>query len=264
MKIWHQSMTVLEDLPDYAARMTAHIRTVVRPDTEVVLHGLLPGTYPANYPGSDIGYAALFALHSLQFPLQALNAQKGGFDAFAACTLVDPLLRQAATLVDIPVVAAGETCFRAAAAGGRKFGMLIFIDRMAQHYLEQVRDFGLTDRCVGIESVGFGFKDVVNSFDNPGKVKDLFAVAARRMIAKGAQAIIPGEIPMNVLLASSGMREVDGVPLLDSLALTLQAAEVAVDNAATAPARSGWTQDKVPRERLEQVLRFYGLDRFLK
>lgn len=262
MKIWHQSMTVLEDLPDYAARMTAHIRTVVRPDTEVVLHGLQPGTYPANYPGSDIGHAALFALHSLQFPLQALNAEKAGFDAFAACTLVDPLLREARDLVRIPVVAAGETCFRAAAAGGRKFGMLIFIDRMAQHYREQVRDLGFPDHCVGIEPVGFSFKDVVNSFDDPGRVKDLFAVAARRMIARGAQAIIPGEIPMNVLLTTSGMRDVDGVPLLDSLALTLQAAEAAVD--APAPQSGGWVGDKVPRERLEQVLRFYGLDRFLK
>ena len=262
MKIWHQSMTVLEDLPDYAEQMTAHIRTVVRPDTEVVLHGLLPGTYPANYPGSDIGHAALFALHSLQFPLQALNAEKAGFDAFAACTLVDPLLREARDMVRIPVVAAGETCFRAAAAGGRRFGMLIFIDRMAQHYLEQVRDLGLSDRCVGVEPVGFTFKDVVNSFDDPGRVKDLFARAARRMIAKGARAIIPGEIPMNVLLATSGMREVDGVPLLDSLALTLQAAEAAVD--APASQASGWVGDKVPRERLEQVLRFYGLDRFLK
>lgn len=262
MRIWHQSMTVLEDLPDYAARLSAHIRTVVRADTQVVLHGLLPGTYLANYPGSDIGYAALFALHSLQFPLQALNAEKSGFDAFAACTLVDPLLREARSLVRIPVVAAGETCFRAATEGGRKFGMLIFIDRMIQHYEEQVRYLGLSGHCVGIEPVGFTFKDVVNSFDDPGCVKDLFAGAARRMIAKGAQAIIPGEVPMNLLLTTSGMCEVDGVPLLDSLALTLQAAQAAVD----APLRQhpGWVGDKVPRERLEQVLRFYGLDRFLK
>jgi len=31
-------MTVLEDLPDDAAQMRAHIRTEVRPDTEVVQH----------------------------------------------------------------------------------------------------------------------------------------------------------------------------------------------------------------------------------
>jgi len=31
-------MTVLEDLPDDAAQMRAHIRTEVRPDAEVVKH----------------------------------------------------------------------------------------------------------------------------------------------------------------------------------------------------------------------------------
>lgn len=261
MRIWHQSLTVLDDLPDYAARMRAHVRSAVRPDTEVVLHGLMPGTYPANYPGTDIGYGALFTLHSLQFPLQALNAERQGFDAFACCTLPDPMLREARSLVRIPVVGAGEVCFREAARHGR-FGMLVFIDRMAQRYLEQVRDLGLSAQCVGVEPVGFGFQDVVKSFDDPRRVQDLFAQSARRMIARGAQAIIPGEIPLNVLLASSGMREVDGVPLLDSLALTLKAAEAAVD--APAPPAAGWVGDKVPRERLLQVLRFYGLDRFLK
>lgn len=31
MRIWHQSLTVLGDLPAYEARMQAHIRKVVRP-----------------------------------------------------------------------------------------------------------------------------------------------------------------------------------------------------------------------------------------
>src|SRR2546421_3491 len=108
MRIWHQSLTVLEDVPDYAARMQRHIGAIVGPDTEVVLHGLLPGTYPANYPGDDIGYAFLFAMHSLQWPVQALNAQHAGFDAFAMCTLPDPMLREVRTIVDIPVVGGGE------------------------------------------------------------------------------------------------------------------------------------------------------------
>jgi allantoin racemase len=260
MRIWHQSLTVLEDVPEYAARMREHVKRVVQPETEVVLHGLLPGTYPANYPGDDIGYAFLFAMHSLQFPLQALNAEREGFDAFAACTLPDPMLREARSLVDIPVVGAGEVCFSAAAAGGRKFGMLLFIDRMAERYKEQIRAMGLEANCVGVEPVGFTFKDAMAGFKNPGVIMDRFDIAARRLIAAGARAIIPGEIPLNVLLASIGKRDVDGVPLLDSLALTLQAAE----RAPRERAREGWTGAKPPRERVEQVLRYYGLGRFLE
>ena len=260
MRIWHQSLTVLEDVPEYAARMREHIRRAVRPDTEVVLHGLLPGTYPANYPGDDISYAFFFAMHSLQFPLQALNAEKAGFDAMAVCTLPDPMLREARSLVDIPVVGAGEVCFAAAAAGGRKFGMLLFIDRMAERYREQIREMRLEANCVGIEPVGFTFREAMAAFANPGLIMDRFDIAARRLIAAGARAIIPGEIPLNVLLASIGKRDVDGVPLLDSLALTLQAAE----KAPRERPREGWSGAKPPRERVEQVLRYYGLSRFLE
>ena len=55
MRIWHQSFTVLEDLPDYRQAMEAHIRKVLRPDTAFTMHGVLPGTYPSNYPGTDLG-----------------------------------------------------------------------------------------------------------------------------------------------------------------------------------------------------------------
>jgi Asp/Glu/hydantoin racemase len=267
MRIWHQSLTVLEDVPEYAARMRRHIRSVVRRDTEVVLHGVLPGTYPANYPGDDIGYAFLFAMHGLQFPVQALNAERAGFDAFAICTLPDPMLREVRSLVGIPVVGASEVCFNAAAMQGRRFGMLLFIDRMAARYLEQIRGHGLAERCVGVLPLGIGFQDVMAAFGKPAPVMDRFLKAARGLIAAGAQAIIPGEIPLNVLLASEGLKSVDGVPLLDSLALTLQAAESAVDEATAsgvAPECEGWANSMPPRQRVDEVLRFYGLDRFLR
>ena len=40
MKIWHQSFTVLSQLPPYAAALQAHFHKVARPDTEVVMHGM--------------------------------------------------------------------------------------------------------------------------------------------------------------------------------------------------------------------------------
>jgi len=266
MRIWHQSLTVLEDVPDYAGRIATHIRRVVRPDTEVVLHGLLRGTYPANYPGDDIGYAFLFAMHSLQFPLQALKAEREGFDAFAMCTLPDPMLRETRTLVEIPVVGGGEVCFNLARMLGQRFGMLLFIDRMAARYAEQIREHGLAERCVGIVPVGLRFNDVLAGFANPGPVIDKFRKAARELISAGADVIIPGEIPLNVLLATEGVQRVDDVPLVDSLAAILKMTESVVDlhrTAGFAASRRGWLHTAPPRQRVEEVLRFYGLDRFL-
>jgi Asp/Glu/hydantoin racemase len=266
MRIWHQSLTVLGDLPAYEARMHAHIRNVVRPGTEVVLHGMLPGTYPANYPGDDIAYRFFFTLHSMQWAVHALNAEAEGFDAFATCTLPDPILAELRTLVDMPVAGCGETCFRLAAQAGRRFGMLVFIDRMAERYREQIAALGLADRCVGVEPAGLRFSDVLGAFEQAGPVIDRFRAAARRMIAAGAAAIVPGEIPLNVLLASEGVREVDGVPLIDCLGATLKQAEAMVDaRAAGGPPRrpDGWSTSAPPRERVRQVLDFYGLGRHL-
>jgi allantoin racemase len=86
-------------------------------------------------------------------------------------------------------------------------------------------------------------------------------VAARALIADGADVIVPGEIPLNVLLASEGIRRVDDVPLIDSLAVTLKTTEMMVDLRVTtglAPSRRGWRHAAPRRERVEEVLAFYG------
>jgi Asp/Glu/hydantoin racemase len=266
MRIWHQSLTVLGQLPAYEERMRVHIQKIVRPDTEVVLHGMLPGTYPGNYPGDDIGFKFMFTMHSTQWAAHAINAESDGFDAFAICSLPDPMLAEIRTLVNIPVIGCGETCFHLATMYGQRFGMLLFIDRMATRYLQQIEGHGLARHCVGVQPVGFSFGDVLDSFDKPGEIVDRFRVAARRLIDAGADVIIPGEIPLNVLLASEGISRIDDVPLIDSLAVTLKMAEMMVDlrvSTGLAPSRRGWESAMPPRERVLQVLDFYGLGRHL-
>ena len=54
MRIWHQSFATLSRLPAYDAALRTHIRKVVRPDTEVVMHGMHKGTYRHDYPGTDL------------------------------------------------------------------------------------------------------------------------------------------------------------------------------------------------------------------
>lgn len=266
MRIWHQSMTVLEDLPAYKARIEQHARTVLRPDTEVVPHGLATDTYPGDYPGDDISYAALFRMHSLQWPAYALKAQQEGYDAFAMCTMIDPLLREIRTMVDMPVVGCAETCLLLAPMFGERFGMLLFIDRMAPLYREIVRSYGMAERCVGIVPVGFGFRDVLDAFGNPGPLIDRFRTAARKLIDAGADVVIPAEIPMNLLMASEGLHRVDDALVMDSLGLTLKMTEMMVElrkSTGLAPSRRGWTGAAPRAQRVQEVLRYYGLGRFM-
>ena len=262
MKIWHQSFTVLDDLPAYREAMERHIRKVVAPDTEVVLHGMRPGTYPDTYPGSDIAFASLYALHSQQWLANAVEAQDQGFDAYALCTLPNPMIREVRSVVDLPVVGYGEATFHLACQLGHRFGVLLFIDRMAPLYQEQLGLYGLADRCAGIRPVGFTFHEVLAAWHEPSALIRRFEEAAGRLIDAGADVLVPGEMPLNVLLATHGVQRVQGVPVLDGLAVTLKQCEMLVSlkrSVGLSQSRHGWMNAQPDRARVDQVLAFYGL-----
>jgi len=264
MKIWHQSFTVLDDLGPYHDALKSHFSRVARPDTQIDLHGMYPGTYRSNYPGTDIRHVALQYVHGLQFMLAAVAAQREGYDVYAISTLPEPALREIRALVDIPVVAYGESAMLTACMLGRKFGVLVFIDDLNELIAENARNHGLESRFAGAMPVGFTFNDVLKGFDDPGELIERFKLAARKLIAQGADVIIPGEAPMNVLLARNGVTEVDGVPVLDSLASWIKQAETMGDLrriSGIKPCRKGYYHKLPEMDRVSEIFSFYGLDR---
>lgn len=267
MKIWHQSFTVLEDLPAYRDAMAAHMKKVLRPDTQVEMHGQLKGTYPSNYPGTDLGFAALGTLHGVQWVLRAVEAERNGFDAYAMATIPNPLLREIRTIVNIPVVGYGEASYHVASMLGRRFAVLVFIDRMAPLLEDHIAGHGLASRCIGVRPSGVTFQEVLAGYAKPGPVIEKFQETARTVIRAGADVVIPGEMPLNVLLAINGVTSVDGVPILDGLAVTMKLAETFADLHKTigfSQTRHGFFGDRPDPKRLDEVLSFYGLDRLVK
>jgi allantoin racemase len=266
IRIWHHSFTVLSDLPQYDAALATHFARVSRPDTSIVLHGMQPGTYRAVYPGDDIKHVGLQYLHSLQFLAGAIRAEREGYDAFALSTLPEPALREIRALVSIPVVGYGEAAMRAAVRSAGRFGVLVFIPELTDLVVDNAARHGLGDRCVSVRDVGFRFEDVLAGMENPAPLIDRFRRAARGLIAAGAQAIIPGEAPLNVLLAAEGVTAVDGVPVIDSLGAWVLAAEDAVDRQRRGDSNPGEGYfNSVPGDgRRDEVLAFYGLTSLLR
>ncbi len=263
MRIWHQSFTVLNDLGLYHEALKEHFARVARPGTEIDLHGMAPGTYRSNYPGNDIRHVAMQYMHGMQFMLAATEAERRGYDVYAISTLPEPGLLEIRSLVDIPVVAYGESAMLTACMLGRKFGVLVFIDDMNELIVENVRGHGLASRFVGAQPVGFAFTDVLKAFDDPTDFIQGFQAAARKLIAQGAEVIIPGEAPMNVVLSRNGVTEVDGVPVLDSLAAWIKQAEAMYDLrhiCGIRPCSKGYYHKRPDPERVSEVFSFYGLD----
>ena len=264
MRIWHQSFTVLGNLPAYARALAAHFKKVARPGTEVVMHGMHDDTYKTNYPGTDIQYSYFQNLHASQFVLGGLAAEESGFDAYAIMTLPEPGLRDIRSLIDIPVVGYGESSILTASMLGDRMGVLLFIREMAPVIDSNVQRMGLTGRFAGAHFVGFGFDDVLKAFDDPNELLERFHAAARQLIASGAEAIIPGEAPLCVLLAKHGVSRVDDVPVVDAIGATIKMAEMMADlrkSCGLSPARSGYFTRQPPRARVRTLLDFYGISR---
>lgn len=260
MRIWHQSFTVLSDLAAYDEALRDHFKNVSRPDTEIVMHGMREGTYRTNYPGDDIKHVGFQFLHSIQFMQGALLAEREGFDAFALSTLPEPSLREIRSLVKIPVVGYGESATFLAGNDGRKFGALVFIPELAELFADNVRRHHYGSQLIGAMDVGFRFTDVLAAFSNPVHLIDKFKTSARHLISKGAQAIIPGEAPLNVLLAKEGIKDVDGIPIIDSLAAWVKRTENMVDEyRKQPPERNGYFNALCDTTKRDEILKFYGL-----
>jgi allantoin racemase len=262
-RIWHQSFTVLEQLPAYAARLQEHFKKVARSDTEVVMHGMHAKTYRTNYPGTDIRHNYMQYLHGQQFVLGGIAAEEAGFDAYAIMSIPEPALRETRSIIDIPVVGYGESAMLLARMLGERMGALIFIEGMTPIIEENARRVGLESKFGGARFVGFTFNDVLKAYEEPASLLERFYTAARAMIAEGIDVIIPGEAPLCALLMKHGVNRVDNVPIVDALGATIKMAEAMVDlkrSSGLAPARRGYFTDKPPRERVKELIELYGMN----
>ena len=143
MKIWHQSLTSINRVPQYRDAIMNHVSRVARPDVEVVLHGMQEETYPTHYPGHFITHSYLQNLHREQFVRAALMAEAAGYDAMFIGTIPDVGLLEARTLVDIPVVGYGQASFHMASMLGDCIGVVNFLTPLADELRQNAARYGL-------------------------------------------------------------------------------------------------------------------------
>jgi allantoin racemase len=258
VRIWHQSFTVLDDVPHYRDALARHLAAQAAPDTKIDLHGMRPGTYPSAYPGTHIGHVYLAGLHKEQFVAAALQAQDEGYDAFLIATIPDTAYEEVRSLVDIPVVAFGQTSVLMAGMLGDRVGIVNFIAALAPQLRRNLRNYRLDDLVGPIVQVDAAFTDVMAAYAEPGPLLAAFESAARRAIDAGANVIVPGEGPLNVFLADQGLTRVDDVPVVDSLGTCVRVAELRVA-AGDRASRRGFHHAQPERGLVDAARAFYGL-----
>jgi allantoin racemase len=187
-------------------------------------------TYPASLPERYVRYAVVESLFAQYFALQALRAERAGYDAFVIGTSQDPGLREARGWVDIPVLGYGETAAHVAAIVGERVGFVGFIPELAEPIAENLRRYGLDRRLAGFSFVGSGPESVAAAFEGrPEAFLASFHDAAAQVIAAGADVLVPADGLTNEILVAAGLRALDGVTVIDANGLLVTAAEYFVD-----------------------------------
>jgi len=221
MKIWHQSMTDLTQLPGYRRNMTDHAAKVLGAGHEVVIKGMPAGVYGRVAPVKALQYPYLEFLNARFICEAALAAEREGFDALSIGCYLDTGLKLARSLVDIPVVSITETSMLLSCSLGRRFGIVTIDPFMVDHFIGLAGEYGLSERVSSILSLD----PPIQEFDLEGdghRAEELFLQSCHRAIAEGADVIIPGEGVLNEFAFSRGITSCGGVPILDGNAAAWQ------------------------------------------
>jgi allantoin racemase len=252
MRIWHQSVTELDALPQYAASLSRRFADVASQGTEVVLHGVPPGTYGSSSPAQALAYPTERHRIADLVLRQVEQAEREGFDAVMIASFAEPALREARAALDIPVTSMTESALFAACSVASQVGIVTIGLAGVSMLQEGVGRHQLNSRVaavVGLEPTLTEF-DLQNAFKKPEVVRASFERACRTAIDAGADVIIPGEGVLNELAVHLGIQEVDSVGVLDAIAVTVLHTEMLVQAYRKAGLRTGrrWGYPRVPAD----------------
>lgn len=266
MKIWYQSFGDLSTLPRYRASLERHTASVVEPGNTVVVRGLRPGTYgPGSVPPiAFTRYPYLKYLNQLQMIDRALEAEAGGFDVFAIGCYHDPGLREARSVVGIPVLSIGEASMLIACSFAHTFGVVTMCDEFADYTKLLVQEYGLERRLAGVTVM----EPPLTEFDmedpqgRSRAILDAFTKCSDQLRTRGAELVIPGDGNLNEAVYMLKVTEASGLPVMDAVGCLVKLAEAY----AGMRARTGLEVSRAsyyarpPLEQLQEVRRNYGLE----
>src|SRR5947209_13845120 len=151
--IWHQSMHLLQDYGFYADTIVRHARDYVASDTEVVLHGLRAGTYGGLAPAQVLKHPYPYHVILDQALENCYQAQRQGFDAVALASYSEPFLREARSLVDIPVASLAESTLLVGCSMARRIGLVSITPEVVRMTWDIVDKHHLRERVSRIHTL---------------------------------------------------------------------------------------------------------------
>ncbi len=258
MKIWYQSYSAIGFDPrwkKYEEDLEKYVRKVARPDTKVDIRGV--EKMAAKMTESDY----MQYLHVAQVIERALQAEREGYDAFCIGGTLDLGHMYIREVLDIPVAFIAESSFYHACLLARRFGIVGMNERILRRQMDLVKFHGLEQRCVPgvhLDSTMLGVVELCEK--EPKRVIDMFTKAARQLIASGAGAIVPGFGAISSFFGEQNVHDVDGIPIVDIVAVVIKTAEMLVDMQKLGEKRSrAGSYTYASKDDLLATRKFYGV-----
>jgi allantoin racemase len=264
MRIWEQGLVATYSLPGYKEFILEHYAAYQRPGTQIVIHGVRDDASlaAAKIAGRAVNYAYLHRFHDTQILENVRRAEREGFDAVIIGVLQDSGLKEARSIVDIPVIGYGEVSMLTACMHGARFAFVAINPDMDALVRAMIRDQGFEPRAAPTAYMNCGYQDLGDAVaGKPERFLAAFKDAARKASREhGVDVLLPGQTIIAELLWREGIRELDGALVLDPRLPLLRMAEMLVDmrRAGFGVSRRGFYWAKPPAD-LEQAVRaFYA------
>ncbi len=231
MRIWHQSMTELDEIGVYKSSLESHATKILEPHHTVEVHGMPKGSYRGRTPTAALSNA--FAHHRILDPVldNAVHAERQGFDAFVVGSYSEPFLRELRSAVDIPVVSIAEATFLVACSIGRLAAPISNDPGVVTLVRQSIDMHGLDRRIQSPRSITPPLNELqlAEAFSDPSRLIQSFTETARTAIDDDADVIIPAEGVLSEFLYNNEITMIGSVPVIDSFGVTWAYAAMMVD-----------------------------------
>ena len=212
MRIWYQYpgpvMGIRSTVFELLERVFVRVK---RPETTIEVRAPKRGARASLWPHE---YFKFYAYREIFETLQ--RAEREGFDGVLIGQSAEPVLTESKELLQIPVTGIFESGIHLANQLGERFGLVTIPSppgvRPGKHVLpllRNIRKYGLESRFAGwqeIEMPSAAFNAAVGGGER-GPIHDAFFAAARALVDRGAETIVPAETLLSVALAVDGIIE---------------------------------------------------------
>jgi allantoin racemase len=169
--------------------------------------------------------------NSLGIVQRAYEAEKKGYDGFIIGCASDLGLKEARSMVNIPVVGSAEATAFLACSLGNKFSVITTDPTACGRTENLIRGYGLGDRLASVRCPAglTSHKNFAMMAEGPGQQKKVIEMLTGAMVKAinedGAEVVYVSCLPTSSMLVMHQVYEVEGAPVVSMFTAALKQAE---------------------------------------